>query len=70
MNDLEILFKAYIAANNGDNMAKWKLIEHYMDYINYSSEGNEDLKHTIIVDLLDLFSKLNDRFEKFFKEIN
>ena len=70
MNDLDFLFKTYISATNGDNKAKWKIVEYYMDYIEFVSDGNDDIKHTIIVTLFDLFDSLNYGFDKFFKEIN
>ena len=70
MNDLDFLFKTYISATNSDNKAKWKIVEYYMDYIDFVSDGNDDIKHTIIVTLFDLFDSLNYGFDKFFKEIN
>lgn len=70
MTDLDFLFKTYISATNKDNKAKWKIVEHHMDYIDFLSDGNEDLKHTIIITLFDLFDSLNYGFDKFFKEIN
>lgn len=70
MNSLDRLFKLYLSATQGDKDARWKLVEYYKDYIEYVSEGNEELKHIIILTLYELFDNLNYGFDKFFKEIN
>lgn len=70
MNDLDFLFKTYISATNKDKEAKWKIVEYYMDYINFVSDGNDDIKHEIILTIYELLDDLNYGFDKFFKEIN
>ena len=66
MNELYPIFKTYFNANLGDNKARWKLIRKYEPYIDEACRGNNDMKHTIILTLFDLFDNLHEDFLNFF----
>ncbi len=70
MENIELLFKKYLAANGGDKEAMWFIIRRFEKYIDYECEGNMDLKNTIIVNLFNFSEELDKKFEEFYEEIS
>lgn len=63
--------KTIVAAVNGDKEATEHVLEHYMPYIEEQSGGDEDLKQTLILAVLEALPKfdLNDP-EKSLREVS
>lgn len=52
----ELSYDIIKAACNGDNNAREKIIEYYSDYIDALSDGDEDIRQALIVNLLETIS--------------
>ncbi|MBR2247203.1 MAG: hypothetical protein IJ880_09295 [Bacilli bacterium] len=70
MRSEERLFEKYLSANGGNTESMKYIISRFENYIDYVSEGNDDLKHTIYASLFDIFENLDKRFGQYFVNIN
>lgn len=64
------LFEKYLSANGGNTESMKFIVSRFENYINYISEGDDDLKHTIYTSLFDFFEELDKRFGQYFIYIN
>ena len=70
MRSEERLFEKYLSANGGNIESMKYIISRFENYIDYVSERNDDLKHTIYASLVDIFENLDKRFGQYFVNIN
>ena len=52
----ELSYDIIKAACNGDKNAREKIIEYYSDYIDTLSDGDDDIRQALIVNLLEKIS--------------
>lgn len=68
----DLTYELIKAACGGDMVAKNIVIEYYSDYIDELSNGDEDIRHALIIKLLETISQFDpdnpENNEKLLKE--